>query len=631
MTADAEEYTFWVTIDSAGSCHGVLLNGDRFISTCSGGSLRPDTTLVVKGKPLTCKELTRRLINYKLNNPDLIFDERGQLEIGRHLFTQIAGTMADEQKREVLKAKVAVRIVTEDETAARLPWCLLVERRDFLVAGDWSVAFSLPHNECLDRTLPSNPRILIVAPCPIDRTTTEAKEHLNELEDQVWSGVNDAYTYGKSLKVVESWDEFVAELESFLPHIVYYYGHGHGDENSSRLVFKKAGEWESDEVPVSNFAHALKRLKGDAPLIAYINCCQGDAGGSLGVSKQLGEFVPAVITNCTTAYVDAARKQALEIWKGLLLDRKSPHEAVSAIRINLDKVGLFFKDLRWITPILHYSYKRWSYEPHGFEQSTSDHSLNLDFNWRHKLNRTKQFFEVMERMEWVMHRPGARSFAFLAFGQKGQGFLDFYRRVEVELPLRISGTWLPPIRPAWPLEFSGNYYRSFSERLCEAFKVSSLNDIPNNLSGVHDEIRKFLLIEHSPVELPVEGDLPNKYLYRLQAYLQWLNNKFVMILPDNIFLLIGFSFAVPVPDTFKARASEILVRGLSLDRIRFSLLDQLTSVTVQELESFLETYDMLPPKEHISDVIQKIINRTGGVYEHVVEQVKNIDEYSLFI
>lgn len=625
MTANVQEYTLWVMINPKGDCHSELRKEGRLIGTCSGGSFSPDTTLMVGGSALTYKELTLRLTNYKLNIPDPIFEERGQIEIGKHLFSMIAGTMVEEQKRDILKSKVSVRIITEDETVSRLPWCLLAESRTFLATDDWSVALSRPREECGSCTLPANSKILVVAPQPSDWASTGGEKHLAEIE-QLLSGVNAAHRFGKNLRLVKSWDDFVAQLESFKPHIVYYYGHGLVDNKSTRLVFErasksKAAELKGDEVPVSNFALALKRLKEDTPLVAYVNCCQGDAGGLLGVSRQLGGFVPAVITNCTTAYVDAASKQALEIWKGLLLERKPPHDAVAAIRINLDKLGLFFKDLRWLTPVLHYGYHKWSYEP-----AASDDNLNLDFNWRHKLDRTKQFFDVIEKTEWVMSRPGVRSFAFLTFGQKKQGFLDFYRRVEVELPGRISGRWLAPVRPAWPLEFGGNYHQSFSERLCEAFDVSSVKDILNNLADDRDRTRKILLLQHAPVELPNEGDLLGKHLQRLQMYLHWLNHKFVRILPDNVFTLIGFSFAVSVPETFRMQATEMLVRELTLEFIRFSLLNELTSITTDELESFLEVNDLSPPKGRIVAVINSIIEKTGGLYEHVVEEVKNIDE-----
>lgn len=620
MIVEAEEYTLWVRIDCTGDCHGELRKDGRLVGTCFGSGLSPDTTLMVKKSLLTFEELTHRIINYDLDSPDNIFDGRGQLEIGRHLFAMTAGAMVDEQKRDILKAKVAVRIVTEDETVSRLPWCLLAESRSFLAADKWSVALSLPRDDCRDYALPSHPRILLVAPCPIDWTPTGAEEHIVELERLLF-GANDEHRGGKDLRRVENWDDFITQLESFKPHVVYYYGHGRGDENSSWLVFKKSGELEADEVPLSNFALALKRLNEEAPLVAYVNCCQGDAGGLLGVSKQLGGFIPAVITNCTTAYVDAARKQAVEILKGLLVERKPPHEAVSAIRINLDKLGLFFRDLRWLTPVLHYGYNRWSCEPTDLADN-----LNLDFNWRHKLDRGKQFIKIIDRTEWIIGKPGPRAFAFLTFGRKKQGFLDFYRRVEIELPDRISGQWLPLVRPAWPLEFGGNYYQSFSEKICEAFDVTSLHDIPIKFTNERDKVRKFLLLQHKPIELPEEGDLPIKHLYRLQKYLQWLSSNFVRIMPNNVFTIIGFSFVVPVPETFRARAKEMLERGLDLEFIRFSILDELAVVTTDELEDFLEVNDLSPPRDSIVATINTIIHKTGGIYEDVVEAVKNIDE-----
>jgi len=49
------------------------------------------------------------------------------------------------------------------------------------------------------------------------------------------------------------------------------------------------------------------------PLLVYVNCCQGDAAGYLGIGRQVN--VPAVLANRTKAVISAARAQAMSVWK----------------------------------------------------------------------------------------------------------------------------------------------------------------------------------------------------------------------------------------------------------------------------------------------------------------------------
>ncbi|MDH3349836.1 MAG: hypothetical protein OEM02_17245, partial [Desulfobulbaceae bacterium] len=52
---------------------------------------------------------------------------------------------------------------------------------------------------------------------------------------------------------------------------------------------------------------------------------------------QLLPHIPAVVTNRTTAFIDAARPQALAFWEALLLKGETPHAALSATRSCLSK------------------------------------------------------------------------------------------------------------------------------------------------------------------------------------------------------------------------------------------------------------------------------------------------------
>ena len=104
------------------------------------------------------------------------------------------------------------------------------------------------------------------------------------------------------------------------------------------------------DTPLPDLAAALQNLpEHGRPKLAYINCCQGDSGGLLGVGRQLLPHIPAVVTNRTTAFIDAARPQALAFWESLLLKGEAPHRALSATHARLGGLGLTTADIRWMS------------------------------------------------------------------------------------------------------------------------------------------------------------------------------------------------------------------------------------------------------------------------------------------
>ncbi|MCP4515069.1 MAG: hypothetical protein GY824_07575, partial [Delftia sp.] len=189
---------------------------------------------------------------------------------------------------------------------------------------------------------------------------------------------------GDHLRVAHTWDEFRRLLAQFQPHIIYYYGHGKGDRHRSRLLFA-TDQGQPVEKPIADLAQCLREAE-PRPLLAYLNCCSGDAGGFLGAGWQLGAFIPAVITNRAPARIDAAQAQALALWQGILLDGQPPHAALARVRAELPEMDLSFGDPRWLTPVIHCHYAGW--------QSTPPQRVNPlehDPYWHLKLDRVSQF------------------------------------------------------------------------------------------------------------------------------------------------------------------------------------------------------------------------------------------------
>jgi hypothetical protein len=284
--------------------------------------LGPEAEIEIKGRSYALGRLVEDLIAFQPAVIDDILDERGQWELGRHLYRE---TLARCDRDLPAEADIQLRVQTEDEHILRLPWTLLARDTTFLSMTGWSMAFGGRH-QGRDCELPPSPHLLVVMPELRNMPDTQADAHVTELEQRL-SLVDPRFRRCAHLHVVQTWDEFQKSVQERHHEVFYYYGHGVGNVAHSRLCFACGNE--RDDRPMADVATHLRQAEGGAPLLAYVNCCQGDAGGCLGAGRQLLGLVPAVVSNRTVAYIDAARKQALQFWQATLLEGKPPHEAIA--------------------------------------------------------------------------------------------------------------------------------------------------------------------------------------------------------------------------------------------------------------------------------------------------------------
>jgi len=120
----------------------------------------------------------------------------------------------------------------------------------------------------------------VIVPQPAGVRDTEAKAHLHELEEML-SQADHHFYQGKHLHVVRTWEEFQTQVMKQHYDLLYYYGHGISDIHHSRLVFASGKTNVRKDVPVADLATFLRQTPGGPPLLAYVNCCGGDAGAYL--------------------------------------------------------------------------------------------------------------------------------------------------------------------------------------------------------------------------------------------------------------------------------------------------------------------------------------------------------------
>jgi hypothetical protein len=576
--------------------------------------LGPDDEVAIQDRAYRLDALVQTLIAHQPQDLKIAYQERGQLEIGHYLYRQIFGDHPPSEFQREGDERVDLRIVTGDEHVARLPWVLLAHQGLFLSAAGWSVSLA---RTCRvrDCTLPPEPKILVVAPEPEGVTHTKAQSHLETLEYRL-SLYDHHLSLGDHLQVATTWEGFRQLLGEFQPHIVYYYGHGVGDRYRSRLVFA-TGEGRRVDKPVADFAQCLRELE-EPPRLVYVNCCSGDAGGFLGAGWQLGEFIPAVVTNRTVAYVDAAQAQALALWQSILLDGQPPHVAMTQIRGKLVDLDLTFSDVRWLTPVIHCHYAGWKSTPPQ-RIAPSEH----DPHWHLKLDRVVQFGTVAFQARQMLRERRPRTLAYVWYGQEGQGVDLFHKRLKVELQDDLAThAHFVQVRPEWPMDLH-DPDRSFADMMSEAFDVHSLQDVPRVIRA-HSRgatgRQTLVYVRHQPVRSKKVLD-PGTF----KAYLQWWDKRFASLLQDRYYALLTVSFEVDNPAKFrKAMLEGARLYDIELSRTVFRLLDELEQVGMRDLFEFLQTHNIRLPRAHKDRILQEILEQTNGHYEQTISALKRL-------
>src|SRR5262245_29722146 len=94
-----------------GQYDGQLSFGDlRHTRRLTNLQLGPQATVDIKGKAFTLAALVQALIGYQSDDLQTAYDERGQLELGRYLYTQIFGVLNATERRRLRDTSVDVRL-----------------------------------------------------------------------------------------------------------------------------------------------------------------------------------------------------------------------------------------------------------------------------------------------------------------------------------------------------------------------------------------------------------------------------------------------------------------------------------------------------------------------------------------
>jgi hypothetical protein len=379
-------------------------------------------------------------------------------------------------------------------------------------------------------------------------------------------------------------------------------------------------------VPAVDFKDCLRAACKRPPSLVYVNCCMGETGGVLGVGRQLSSFIPAVVTNCTSAYIQAARAQAMTFWREALIEGAAPHEAVAAVRrAAVIDHGLTFADLRWLVPTLRVRYRNWSFQPPGREGRDRD-----DVNWEHKLDRTHQFGQVLYRTRMLMDEDRHRLLACVWYGRRGQGLQQFHERLHLELPAHVEEFECHRVKPHWPEQWL-DFRKTAGGMLAHALGAGNASEIAQKIAATYGTEKNILLyVDHTTIALDQDEDKNLFDVKRLRDYFDWLDQTFARHLPTNVVALFGISFVTPSPEEFRnAFVGEGGIIEIEFDRLRVELLAEMKSLEWEDLLDFIRTHDVVWPRDvhRRRQLFNDLVSKTEGVYEQILPAILAVDPY----
>ncbi len=505
--------------------------------------LLPTSTLTLRGRRRRLSEpveaLVARRAGFVPPGFEEMFDERGQLDLGQHLYGQLFSSLAEQERLALDQAEeVCVTVVCQDVFVGSIPWVLLARDGCFLALDEranWTIALATDR-ESLDRTVdfPHSPTMLIAAPnpCTAEYGETSAAEHIEELESAL--RLHQAHLVrGKQLRVVDRWADLVDSLEKHPPDVLYYYGHGRGDQQVARLVFPDSEQGVRD-VPITDLALRLQQLVRK-PYLVYLNCCHGDAGAGLGAGRQLAGTVPAVISNRSLAFVPQARAQAIRFFQQTLIRGERPHTAMRKLYQPLrqqDSVS----NPGWMTPVFYRSYGPWRARP------VTQSGWLPDTDWPARLDRDVQWAIVFEKTCDMLYSGVRKGLAFFWYGEQGQGLDLFHQRLRTQLRKRLPQVCLLEYRPHWPDVLGAedlsheDVYGTLGELYRKTFGVQDLSDVQRAILRAADpQCAKTLIYIRHAVLTPRQV----LNLRFLEDYVCWWDQMLpVMLGPGQFALLV---------------------------------------------------------------------------------------------
>ncbi|MCW5213105.1 hypothetical protein VU04_09375 [Desulfobulbus sp. TB] len=109
-------------------------------------------------------------------------------------------------------------------------------------------------------------------------------------------------------------------------------------------------------------------------------------------------------------------------------------------------------------------------------------------------------------------------------------------------------------------------------------------------------------------------------------YLNWWDQKFLPLVPENIHALLGISYYTERPSSFY----NFLIKKIRLDDFSMShavleLLDELEHITRRDLIDFIRTHHTAVSTDLRDKAIDDILARSEGSYFRVIDELEHLE------
>lgn len=552
-------------------------------------------------------------------------DEAGMYDIGVFLYR---ATLGKHGNGELDQEAVDLRIISPCEHIHRLPWNMLARDSDnrFLRYADWQITLAREYNPQRVE-MPSLPALLVFSPPEIDGyNVTGTSAHIRQLQTELTAEIR-SYESPTLFKLVHTRQELerILQLQHF--DVLYYYGHGEGDDLSSRLRLETTTPANPGTMSLIHLRETLQRAVGGSPAVCYINACMSASGGKMGAGLQLGYACAAVIANRTEAWVSVAQRQGLSFLKYILLDALSPHEALHrTVTSGYEDVG----DSSWATPILTRHYTEWQ-----CKRKPNLHHLNRqDKDWPLKLDRVSQSGYIGEYMEAVLN-GSIDTLCCVWYGSAAVGVDLLHERVQHKVP---GNTDLITCQMNWPMAITDeNCNEMFRASLLAGFRCiyhaapSGIEAIPRFLKEVSLHAGSHRLLFHLRLQTvrPTDKDwaIPTNFKH----FLDWWQR---VVAPElskaQIPAIITLGYELVNLKKLEEQYDKHL-KPLNTQQLMVRRLPPLEPISQDHMRDFIQTFKLPVPPQILDAKVADIEKKTGGHYQRTLECLINLYEHSVMI
>ena len=305
--------------------------------------------------------------------------------VGHLLFDVLFGIQAapgrDRDLKEILRATfkeqdsdrspsprdkpLRVRILAREYDLAALPWQATMWRTSVLTQWPNPWTFEIVSKvEMMEEHLLNLPaRILIIAPI-LPRATTESANGLAGTSMRHVSALEAFFKRmhpSNDVRITWTIWETKKLLESFTPHVVYFFGHGEVDvkDRKLKLVF-------ADDKEVVRDVAAWFKTPHQSVYVLFVNACLSGQAGWHSAWSQMRDVAPVVISNVMDVFAERAASYAytffMQWWERLL-------DPVEAANVQPNQTNDIFG---WATAITHTTYKSFVVERPPLEKLYGD-------------------------------------------------------------------------------------------------------------------------------------------------------------------------------------------------------------------------------------------------------------------